>query len=142
MATVSIQVPMLETKLPVQTVAKARCRNGRNGDTRVGWTGLVTRPGYPGRARPALPRPLLQSGPERLAPLDDAAEPAGALAEVSPGRARPPRARRRGAGPRGPAGRPWRLRAFAPPSFGPRLRRGRRRSCRAARAGRRRPGPG
>jgi len=33
MATVSIQVPMLETKLPVHTVANARCRNGRKGDT-------------------------------------------------------------------------------------------------------------
>src|SRR5512133_3563184 len=74
MATVSIQVPMLETKLPVQTVAKARCRNGRNGDTRVGWTGLVTRPGYPGQPRPA--GALLQGGrlggaAEPAAPLDD-----------------------------------------------------------------------
>jgi hypothetical protein len=40
-------VPMLETKLPVQTVANARCRKGRNGDTRFGWAGLVTRQGYP-----------------------------------------------------------------------------------------------
>jgi hypothetical protein len=28
-------------------MANARCRNGRNGDTRVGWAGLVTRQGYP-----------------------------------------------------------------------------------------------
>src|SRR4029453_14555486 len=54
MATVSIQVPMLETKLPVHTVANARCRNGRNGDTRFGWAGLVTRPGYPDPGPPAL----------------------------------------------------------------------------------------
>jgi proteasome assembly chaperone (PAC2) family protein len=47
MATVSIQVPMLETKLPAQTVANARCLNGRKGDTRVGRAGLVTRQGYP-----------------------------------------------------------------------------------------------
>jgi hypothetical protein len=53
MATVSIQVPMLETKLPVHTVANARCRKGRNGDTRFGWAGLVTRPGYPRPGRPA-----------------------------------------------------------------------------------------
>src|SRR5262245_22220374 len=32
-ATVSIQVPMLETNPPAQMVAKARCRNGRNGET-------------------------------------------------------------------------------------------------------------
>ena len=51
MATVSIQVPMLETKLPVQTMANARCRNGRNGDTRFGWAGLVTQQGY-SRATP------------------------------------------------------------------------------------------
>jgi hypothetical protein len=54
MATVSIQVPMLETKLPVQMVANARCRNGWKGDTRVGWAGLVTRLGYP---QPGRPRP-------------------------------------------------------------------------------------
>ena len=53
MATVSIQVPMLETKLPVQTVANARCRNGRNGDTRFGRAGLVTQQGYPRPASPA-----------------------------------------------------------------------------------------
>src|SRR5215211_1757093 len=79
MATVSIQVPMLETKLPVQTVAKARCRNGRKGDTRVGWTGLVTRPGYPGRSRPR--RALLQGQPEQVGRLSGAAKPAAALGD-------------------------------------------------------------
>src|SRR4029453_2426636 len=115
MATVSIHVPMLETKLPVQTVAKARCRNGRNGDTRVGWAGLVTRPGYPGRPRPAPPRPaaaFLQGGPERLAPLDDATEPAGALGEGRPGGDGPAGAARgvehvdRPGAPHGPDGLP------------------------------------
>jgi proteasome assembly chaperone (PAC2) family protein len=37
---------MLETKLPVHTVAKARCRNGRNGETWVGRARLVTHQGY------------------------------------------------------------------------------------------------
>jgi proteasome assembly chaperone (PAC2) family protein len=46
---------MLEMKLPAQTVAKARCRNGRKGDTRVGRAGLVTRQGYRGPAPPARP---------------------------------------------------------------------------------------
>src|SRR5829696_2195275 len=86
MATVSIQVPMLETKLPVQTVAKARCRNGWHGDTRVGRTGLVTRPGYPGRLRPA--GALLQGGPEGVVRLGGAAEAARALGEHRPGRDR------------------------------------------------------
>src|SRR5215217_2555976 len=86
MATVSIQVPMLETKLPVQTVAKARCWNGRNGDTGVGRTGLVTRPGYPGRVRPA--GALLQGGPQRVVRLGGAAEAARALGEHRSGRDR------------------------------------------------------
>src|SRR5215218_44847 len=77
MATVSIQVPMLETKLPVQTVANARCRNGRNGDTRVGWAGLVTGPGYPGRPGPA--GALRQGQPEQVGRLRGAAQPAAAL---------------------------------------------------------------
>src|SRR5829696_438205 len=87
MATVSIQVPMLETKLPVQMVAKARCRNGRNGDTRVGWAGLVTGPGYPGRPGPAgaLLGVLLQGGPEGVVGLGGAPEAAGALGEHRPG---------------------------------------------------------
>jgi proteasome assembly chaperone (PAC2) family protein len=42
---------MLDTKLPVHTVANARCRNGRKGETRVGRLELVTRQGY----RPRLP---------------------------------------------------------------------------------------
>src|SRR4029453_1088525 len=108
MATVSIQVPMLETKLPAQTVANARCRNGRKGDTRVGWAGLVTGPGYPGRTGPA--RGLLQGGPEGLAALGDAAQPPGAHrappagapgGPPPPGRPPPPRGRGGGGGPRG-----------------------------------------
>src|SRR5215208_5018764 len=82
MATVSIQVPMLETKLPVQTVANARCRNGRNGDTRFGWAGLVTQQGYPWPAPPA--RALLQGEPELVQGLGGAAEPAAALVEHRP----------------------------------------------------------
>src|SRR5215213_370090 len=112
MATVSIQVPTLETKLPVQTVAKARCRNGRNGDTRVGWTGLVTWPGYPGRPRPrrmAARARLLQRGPEVVVRLGGAAE-AAALGEHRPGRDRAAGAARGGehadrAGERRPADR-------------------------------------
>src|SRR4029450_2107757 len=93
MATVSIQVPMLETKLPVHTVANARCRNGRNGDTRFGWAGLVTRPGYPDLGPPALglrppsrfPGPrLLQRDPEDVEALGDATEPAAALDDWRP----------------------------------------------------------
>src|SRR5215213_2220547 len=108
MATVSIQVPMLEMKLPVQTVAKARCRNGWNGDTRVGRTGLVTRPGYPGRLRPA--GALLQGGPEGVVRLGGAAEAARALGEHRPGRDRAAGAARGGehadrAGERRPADR-------------------------------------
>ena len=86
MTTVSIQVPMLETKLPVHTVANARCRNGWKGDTRFGWAGLVTRPGYPGRPGPALA--LLQRGPEVVVRLGSAAEAARALGEHRPGRDR------------------------------------------------------
>jgi proteasome assembly chaperone (PAC2) family protein len=37
---------MLEMKLPVQTTANARWRNGRKGDTRAGRAELVTRQGY------------------------------------------------------------------------------------------------
>src|SRR5687768_6514829 len=95
MATVSIQVPMLETKLPVQTVANARCRKGRNGDTRFGWAGLVTRPGYPcrgpggppgwspGGSGVGLPRPppLLEGGPEEVERLGGAAHPRAVLGE-------------------------------------------------------------
>src|SRR5918996_114439 len=48
---------MLETKLPVQTVANARCRNGRNGEILVGRVALVTHQGYRGGGpgRPWLP---------------------------------------------------------------------------------------
>src|ERR671912_981357 len=82
MATVSIQVPMLETKLPVQTVANARCRNGRNGETRFGWAGLVTRQGYP---RPASPAPgLLQGDPEHVERLGGATHPAAPLDDRRP----------------------------------------------------------
>src|SRR4029453_10460974 len=94
MATASIQVPMLETKRPVHTVANARCRNGRNGDTRFGWAGLVTRPGYPDpraarpRAQATLPRfpgpRLLQRDPEDVEALGDATEPAAALEDWRP----------------------------------------------------------
>jgi proteasome assembly chaperone (PAC2) family protein len=76
MATVSIQVPMLEMKLPVQTVAKARCRNGRNGDTRVGWAGLVTQQGYrdlpdPARGRRAGAEPATLPAMGKLLDLAD-----------------------------------------------------------------------
>src|SRR5918993_1292357 len=83
MATVSIQVPMLETKLPVQTVANARCRKGRNGDTRFGWAGLVTRQGYPRPASPALGA-LLERGPEEIERLRGAAHPRAVLGEGLP----------------------------------------------------------
>jgi proteasome assembly chaperone (PAC2) family protein len=53
MATVSIQVPMLEMKLPLQMTANARCRKGRKGDTRAGRAELVTRQGYRAPPRPA-----------------------------------------------------------------------------------------
>jgi proteasome assembly chaperone (PAC2) family protein len=43
-------VPTLETKLPAQTVANARCRKGRNGEIRVGRVALVTHQGYRGAA--------------------------------------------------------------------------------------------
>src|ERR671912_252976 len=91
MATVSIQVPMLETKLPVQTVANARCRKGRNGDTRFGWAGLVTRQGYPRPASPALGA-LLERGPEEIERLRGAAHPRAVLGEGLP-RAEDPAAR-------------------------------------------------
>src|SRR5918994_460996 len=91
MATVSIQVPMLETKLPVQTVANARCRKGRNGDTRFGWAGLVTRQGYPRPASPALGA-LLERGPEEIERLRGAAHPRAVLGEGLP-RAEGPAAR-------------------------------------------------
>ena len=48
---------MLETKLPVQMMANARCRNGRNGDTRWDEAGLVTRQGYPGPGGPPWAAP-------------------------------------------------------------------------------------
>src|SRR4029450_5683362 len=74
MATVSIQVPMLETKLPVQTVAKARCRNGRKGDTRVGWAGLVTRPGYRDQPRLARARAARRGARSRRGPRPSSVE--------------------------------------------------------------------
>ena len=60
---------MLETKLPVHTVAKARCRNGRNGETRVGRARLVTHQGY--RHAPAPTRNGYAGGMGKLLELDE-----------------------------------------------------------------------
>jgi proteasome assembly chaperone (PAC2) family protein len=61
---------MLETKLPVHTVAKARCRNGRKGETRVGRARLLTHQGYRPGSRPD-PEPATLASMGKLLELSE-----------------------------------------------------------------------